>query len=343
MSVLSRFIGQSFRIPAPPLTEKNLPDQTGRVVVVTGGYAGVGYELTKILYQRNATVYVAGRSPKKAAERIAEIEKAVLGSKGRLEFLQLDLGDLRTIKGSAEAFSGKEERLDVLINNAGVMNVPAGSTTPQTHELQLGTNCLGPFLFTQLLTPLLKSTADSSPPGSVRVSWAGSLGIDVQSHNPGGIEMNSTTHEPVTTDSKGKPKDPMRNYGQSKVGNLFLASQYAVHHPISPETGKGVISNAFNPGNLKTELQRQMRGIMMALISLFMLFPAVFGAYTELFAGWSEEMGRRERNGGYVVPWGRAGDVRGDIQKEVEMGVKGGEGRAVEFWEWCDRETREFM
>ena len=155
--------------------------------------------------------------------------------------------------------------------------------------------------------------------------------------------MHSTTHDPATTDAKGKPKDPMKNYGQSKVGNLFLASQYAVHHPLSPETGKGIISNAFNPGNLKTELQRESRGLMMTLVSLFMLFPAVFGAYTDLYAGWSEEMGRPERNGGYVIPWGRAGDVRVDIQKEVDDGVSKGEGRAVQFWEWCERETKEYM
>lgn len=75
------------------------------------------YELSKILYQRNGTVYVAGRSPAKAEKAIKAIQQAHPGSKGRLEFLKLDLGDLAGIKGSSMEFLGREERLDVLVNN----------------------------------------------------------------------------------------------------------------------------------------------------------------------------------------------------------------------------------
>jgi retinol dehydrogenase 12 len=116
-SNLSRFWDQSFRIPQPTLTEKNLPDQSGRVVIVTGGYTGIGYELSKILYQRNATIYLAGRSPSKAEKAVEKLKKEFPDSKGRLEVLKVDLGDLSTIKGSADEFLGKEQRLDVLVNN----------------------------------------------------------------------------------------------------------------------------------------------------------------------------------------------------------------------------------
>ena len=117
MSNFSRFCNQSFRIPASTLTERNLPDQSGRVFIVTGGYVGIGYELSKMLYQRNGTVYVAGRSPSKAEKAIAKMRSDLPDSKGKLEFLTLDLGDLSGIKATAEDFLGREGRLDVLVNN----------------------------------------------------------------------------------------------------------------------------------------------------------------------------------------------------------------------------------
>jgi NAD(P)-dependent dehydrogenase (short-subunit alcohol dehydrogenase family) len=142
---------------------------------VTGGYAGVGEELVKIFYSKNAIVYVAGRSKSKADAALDRIKKAHPSSKGRLEFLSLDLADLTTLKPAAEAFKAKESRLDTLTNNAGVMNTPPKSKTMQGHELQLGTNCLGPWLFTHHLLPVLQKTAAEAPKNSVRVTWAASL------------------------------------------------------------------------------------------------------------------------------------------------------------------------
>jgi retinol dehydrogenase-12 len=157
--------------PSPAFTESNLPDLQGKVYIVTGASAGVGKELARLLYSRNGTVYVAARSSEKAQAAITWIREAHPGSQGVLHFLKLDLNDLEGIKPSAEEFLSKEKRLDVLFNNAGVMIPPQGSKTKQGYELQLGTNCIAPFLFTKLLTPLLISTAKSSPRGSVRVIW----------------------------------------------------------------------------------------------------------------------------------------------------------------------------
>lgn len=110
---------QSYFLPAPPLTEKNLSDQKGRVFIVTGGYAGCGFELSKILYQRNGTVYVAGRTQSKADAAISKIKSQITKSEGKLEFLSVDLADLTSIKPAVEEFLSKEERLHVLTNNAG--------------------------------------------------------------------------------------------------------------------------------------------------------------------------------------------------------------------------------
>lgn len=116
MSIWADAFKQCYFIPTPTLTEQNLPDQSGRVCIVTGGYAGCGKELSKILYGKNATVYVAGRSEEKGKNAIEEIKKTHPSSDGRLEFLKVDLSDLNTIKGSAEEFMRREQRLDVLTN-----------------------------------------------------------------------------------------------------------------------------------------------------------------------------------------------------------------------------------
>lgn len=142
MSKFNNFIAQSFRIPQPALTEKNLEDQSGKVFIVTGGYTGVGYKLTGILYEKHATVYVAGRSEEKGTKAIDALKNEFPKSKGRLVFLKVDLADLTTIKGAAEEFMAKEDRLDVLTNNAGVMDPPVGSKTAQA-------NTTGPSQFAQ--------------------------------------------------------------------------------------------------------------------------------------------------------------------------------------------------
>lgn len=325
MSLLSRFWDQSFFIPKPALTENNLPDQSGRVFIVTGGYVGVGRELARILYGRNGAVYLAGRNKDKADAAISDIKSSHPNSEGRLEFLQLDLQDLPTIKPAVEEFLKKERRLDVLTNNAGISGPPPGSKSAQNHELQIATNCLGPFLFTKLLTPLLQSTAalPDTTAGSVRVTWAGSIAVDLLSPT-GGVTIND---QGVFVSEGSKEKD----YGASKAGNALLAAEFARRN------GSSIISNAWNPGNLRTELQRHFSWIEDLLIS-WLLYPAVFGAYTELFAGWSEEAGKADKNGVYVIPWGRFGRFREDVHAEI---AKEG-GKAAKFWDWCDRETAKF-
>ena len=90
---------------------------------MTGGYSGVGFELCQILYEPNATVYIAGRSQSKGSTAISNIKKIIPESSGRLEFLLIDLSDFSTIKSGVEAFTAQEKRLDVLVNNAGVSGI----------------------------------------------------------------------------------------------------------------------------------------------------------------------------------------------------------------------------
>ncbi|KAE9371719.1 NAD(P)-binding protein [Stipitochalara longipes BDJ] len=313
--------------PAPKYTEKDYPDQTGKVFIVTGGYSGVGFELVKILFAKNATVYIAGRSKEKGDEAIKLARATAPTSIGRLEFLFLDLADLSTIGKSAQDFLSRESRLDVLWNNAGVMRPPAGSRTKQNYETQLGTNCLGPFLFTQLLRPILIKTAASSPPNSVRVCWTSSLMAEA-SVPKGVIDFEDINGE------KGASQRVL--YSQSKAGNIFLGWEFARRNGE-----EGLISVTLNPGNLRSPLQRYASCLENTFNGI-LLYPPIFGAYTELFAGLSPDIDSAA-NGSYIIPWGRAGHLKESLAACLKEESKGGTGVAKRFFEWCENETRPYM
>lgn len=166
------FFQPCYFVPQPTLTESNLPPESNRVFIVTGGYSGVGKELVKLLYQAHGIIYIAGRNVSKAHAAIEETKSLFRASDHRLEYLSLNLATLSTIKTSAEAFMARESRLDVLTNNPDFMTPSVGSRAAQGHELQMGTHALGHFLFTMHLLPILQKTASISPPNTVRVTWA---------------------------------------------------------------------------------------------------------------------------------------------------------------------------
>ena len=185
---------------------------------MTGGNAGIGLELVKILYAHNATVYIASRSEEKASKAITSIQASFPKSNGEVKFLHLDLNDLELVKKSAESFLSKETRLDVLWNNAGVMVPPQGSKTKQNYEAQLGVNCLGPFLFTQLLMPMLIQTAKTAPQASVRVVWLSSSAAEGLAPK-GAIDMTKLDYK--------KDESAWFKYGISKAGNILYGKEFA--------------------------------------------------------------------------------------------------------------------
>ncbi|KAL5335523.1 hypothetical protein BJX70DRAFT_374943 [Aspergillus crustosus] len=318
---------QFYFIPAPTVTEKNCPDQAGRVHLVTGGYGGVGFELCKILYQHNATVYLAGRSNSKAQTAIQSLRSLYPDSRGRAEFLELDLSDLPTLKPAVTHFLSQQDKLHVLTLNAGVMNTPKGARTAQGHEMQIGTNCLGSHLLYLLLRPTLLTTAHTNPPGSVRVTWAGSVAIDVASHKPGGMLFS-----PPTADSPVLAPDtsihPHNLYAASKTGNLYLAAVNGRRDAQGP-----VLHVCWNPGNLRTDLSRHNSKLLNLALAILMN-PPVLGAYTELFAAVGEIfMGQ---TGSYIAPWGRRLGVREDVEDGCRPESEGGLGSADKFVAWCD-------
>ncbi|KAJ4987749.1 short-chain dehydrogenase [Stagonosporopsis vannaccii] len=309
--------------PKPVFTEANLPAGSlkGKVFIVTGASAGVGKELARLLYSLDGTVYLAARSAERVNAAMSWMRESHPSSQGRLSFLYLELADLETIAPAAAEFLSKETRLDVLFNNAGVMVPPQGSTTKQGYELQLGTNCLGHYALTKVLSPLLVQTARASAPGSVRVVWVSSSAV--LNAPAGGVDMANLSY---TSD-----KYAFQKYAVSKAGNVLHALQFRRLYE-----DEGVVSVSLNPGNLTSDLTRHA-GWLGIVVKALLTYPAVNGAYTEFFAGFAPEVKALKPNE-WVIPFGRVSSLRSDL---AEAGREGG--TAEKFWAWSDEQVKGYL
>ncbi len=216
-------------------TEGSIPDQTGKVYAVTGATSGLGWETARALAQHGARVLLGARNESKASEAIGRI--AATGPTGTLVPWVIDLGDLDSVAGAAEHALADEERLDGLINNAGIMWTPYGKTA-QGFEQQFGVNHLGHFALTGQLLPLLLSTEGS------RV-----VSVSSNGHRPGRITFDDLQSE--------QDYSPYSAYFQSKLANLLFTSELqrrlAAH-------GASTIAVAAHPGGSNTNLGHENPG-----------------------------------------------------------------------------------
>ncbi|KAI1139780.1 NAD(P)-binding protein [Hypoxylon sp. FL0543] len=310
----------------PTFTENDVPDLTNKVIIVTGSNTGIGKETTRILYSKNAKVYMMARSEEKTRRAIDDIKAAVPNSTGDLIYIRLDLADLPSIKTSAEEFLRRERKLDLLFNNAGVAYPEKGSTTKQGYELQLGVNCIGTFAFTKLLTPTLVSTAKTAQPNSVRVVWVSSSAAE--GVNPK-VFMDNV--------HKIEKKSSMDQYFTSKLGNYLQSAEFAARHKAD-----GVVSVSLNPGNLDSDLWRTQGPIMTWFLRKTVLFPPIYGTYTCLFAGVSPQV-TLEKSGSHIAPWGRFWNVSKAMVAATKTKSEGGTGVAREFWDWTDAQVNKYI
>ncbi|KAJ7615814.1 hypothetical protein FB45DRAFT_934740 [Roridomyces roridus] len=297
----------------PPsfLPERDIPDLSGKIILVTGGNTGIGYETVKQLLLKNATVYLAARSPEKGAAAIKRLEDET-GGKSAL-FLELDLSDLPNVRKAAEGFLAKEGRLDILINNAGVMNCPPDMLTAQNHDLQFGTNVIGHFFFTELLLPALtKSYEQTQIPA--RIINVSSMGHKFAPGN--GLNFASLKAGPerdAWVNKTGKLMARAQLYGESKIGNIYSSNYWAKTH------SDVLVSCSLHPGSINTELLRHSPGFIQVLANYF-IYPPHMGAYTQL---WGATVATPAQiTGQYLVPWGKVGtpDKRTtDSKVEAEM------------------------
>lgn len=189
-----------------------------------------------------------------------------------------------------------------------------------THSV--GINCVGPLLFTQELLPQLRVAAKSSAPGSTRVIWSSSMIIERFAPH-GGVDLAELDR--MNAAGAGSENASI-DYAVSKAGNWLLAVEGA--RRWGPE---GIVSVTQNPGMINTTVWKHQPSWLLAVMQPT-FYPAVMGAYTMLFSGFSDEVGL-DTNGVYVLPFGRLQkkSVRGDIVKAIEHG------KAKEFWDWCER------
>ncbi|KAH8896726.1 NAD(P)-binding protein [Thozetella sp. PMI_491] len=143
------------------LPDRDIPDLSGQVIIVTGGSTGLGLETIRQLAKHNPSrIYLAARSRQKSEAAIKQLKAS--NKAATVSFLNLDLSSFASIQTAAKEFMAAESRLDILINNAGIM-MAAEDLTKDGYEIQFGTNHLGPALFTQLLLPALQHTAKINP------------------------------------------------------------------------------------------------------------------------------------------------------------------------------------
>ncbi|TMG71133.1 MAG: SDR family NAD(P)-dependent oxidoreductase [Chloroflexi bacterium] len=266
-------------------TAEQIPNQQGRTAIVTGANSGLGFIVARELARAGAHVIVATRDAGRGATAISEIKAAHPAA--NVDLAQLDLANLSSVRDFAQGFLGAGIRLDLLVNNAGVMAVPH-RLTPDGFELQFGTNHLGHFALTGLLMP-----AFNRQPGSRIVT------VSSNNHKAGQMRFD---------DLQGEQRySRWGAYAQSKLSNLLFALELDRRLKAA---GLPMISVAAHPGYSATNLQlnvmpRQLR-FLARVANAAMAQSAEVGALPLLYAATYPDL----PGGSYVGPDGPA-EMRG--------------------------------
>lgn len=287
-------------------TIENIGSLEGKTIIITGGSSGIGLEAAKVLSSKGAEVILAVRNMEKGEQAVKLITE--LSPDSKIEVMHIELSDLESVKLFAESFALKHKKLDMLINNAGVM-VPPLKHTKQGYELQFGTNHLAHYTLTGLLLPLMIGV-----PGS-RVVTVSSIAA-----RGGKINFNNL-------DAK-KGYIPFKFYSQSKYANLLFGKKL---DNILKERGAETISIICHPGVSATNLTSRGSGKPSpGILSWgFRLIgqPASMGALPTLFAATQPGL----KGGEFIGPdgwdnWRGYPVVTNELQKHYK------ESDAEELW-----------
>lgn len=262
-----------------------IPDQTGRVAVVTGANSGLGLVTARELARKGALVVLACRDMDKGRSALADVERVASGPPPELE--ELDLASLDSVRAFAERFAASHDGLDLLINNAGVM-APPRRRTADGFELQFGTNHLGHFALTGLLLPLMEGREDA------RV-----VTLSSPAHRMGRISFDNLNGD--------RRYFRWNAYGQSKLANLLFALELDRRLRASGSTVKSL---AAHPGYAATNLQSAAAPLVDRLVmkvgNAVIAQSAEMGALPTLYAATEPGL----EGGTYVGPDG-LGEQRG--------------------------------
>jgi NAD(P)-dependent dehydrogenase (short-subunit alcohol dehydrogenase family) len=294
-------------------TSSQIPDQSGRVAVVTGGNSGLGLETARQLTRAGAEVVIACRNPDKGAAAVSEIKAGVPGA--RLRVAALDLASLESVRAFAEWLRTEREGLDLLVNNAGVM-APPRRETADGFELQFGTNHLGHFALTALLLGAMEGRRDS------RV-----VTISSGAHRMGKINFDDLQSQ--------RRYFRWRAYGQSKLANLLF--MYELDRRLRA-AGSQIKSVAAHPGYAATNLQSaappMLDRLVMVVTNRLIAQSAAMGALPQLYAATYPGL----EGGTYVGPDGIA-EQRGHPEPVRASGAARDEQVARRLWEVSEELT----
>ena len=243
-------------------TADKIGDQTGRVAIVTGANTGIGLETARELAKKGATTVIASRSADKADNAANDVRKD--NPSGEVVVMLLDLASLDSVKNFSDEFHSRFDRLDLLINNAGVM-MPPESKTADGFELQFGTNHLGHFALTARLLDLLLATDGS------RI-----VNVSSSAHRYGEIVLDDLNWEK-------RPYKEMAAYGQSKLANLLFTLELQKR---LEKADAGTLAVSCHPGWTSTDLQRHS-GLISFLNPFFGMKPWQ-GALPTIYAAVSD-------------------------------------------------------
>ena len=240
-------------------TSADMPNLRGKVVIVTGANSGIGFTAAKAFIRKGAQTILACRNMEKAEAALAEIKAAKPNAPA--EIMQLDLASLESVRSFAAAFKEKYDRLDLLINNAGIMMVPYG-LTDDGYEKQFGTNHLGHFALTGLLIDRIKAT-----PGARVVN------VSSNGHKMGEMDFDNMMFD------GGEGYSGMAAYGRSKLANLLFTLELQRRFT---RQGIDALATAAHPGGTDTNLGAHMAdsGFGKIVFPIFMRFAqsATMGA-----------------------------------------------------------------
>nr|POE86533.1 short-chain dehydrogenase tic 32, chloroplastic [Quercus suber] len=292
----------------------DIGDLSGKVIIVTGGNAGIGAATIRGLAQHNPqTIYLCARRINAAEELVKKTLETYPTAK--IEILELDLNSFESVKKCAATFNHEAKRLDLLFLNAGVASLPPG-TSKEGYETQFGINHMGHALLTQLVLPKMLQTVREDPSADARIMVTSS----VAAHRfapPGGIVFKELKNPAF-------PSWTMRRYGQSKLANVLFANKLAQLYPR-------ITTTSIHPGTVKSDIWGKATGakLLFGLFKPLVMLSGVTneeGAKGQLWAATAKGV----KNGGNYEPLGK--DSSGQSKPATDQKL------TDELWEWTTKE-----
>ncbi|KAG9244648.1 putative short chain dehydrogenase/reductase [Calycina marina] len=309
------------------------PSLTSKIAIVTGGNAGIGREIVAQLLKKDIEkVYVLARSKEhfSEAEMFWRNEHKIENVESRVEFLECTLSDMVTTKRVADGLVGRLERLDILINNAGLPTIPDYTLSPQGIETIWATNVIGTFVLTNILLPTLESTAEKY--GDSRIV------VTSSSFHMGCQELKLDLLKSPTRVKSPDAIDSCWRYARSKLGNLLFTKELAKR--LEKRGSSKVYANCFFPGNIPTGAMDTWKelfgplGYLMKANFWVLGQSTTDGAATALYLAAAPEVVERNQKGSYFCPVAAEDDTSA-LAKDKDL--------AKNVWYWCDGQVTDAL